>query len=183
MRIVCFGDSNTYGFDPRSYLGDRYPARDRWVDCLAKQTGWEVINAGTNGAGVPRNPWALRLISEHGPVELFLVMLGTNDLLQGASAGQTAAYMEAFLNWLRPRCKSILLVAPPPMKRGVWVPSDALVEESILLVREYQALAQRLHIRFADTRGWNVQLTYDGVHFSEEGHHTFASQLKKLLEK
>ena len=26
MQILCFGDSNTYGFAPRSYLGDRYPA-------------------------------------------------------------------------------------------------------------------------------------------------------------
>ncbi len=33
-RILCFGDSNTYGYDPRSYLGGRYPASVRWTALL-----------------------------------------------------------------------------------------------------------------------------------------------------
>lgn len=177
MRILCFGDSNTYGFDPRSYLGDRYPAEDRWTDILAKKTPWEVINAGANGREIPRNPYALRLLSQHAPVDVFLVMLGTNDLLQGASASEAAGRMEAFLNQLLPHCKTILLVSPPPMKRGAWVPTDALAAESLQLAEAYQALAQKLGIPFADTRGWNIELAFDGVHFTGEGHHTFASQL------
>lgn len=177
MRILCFGDSNTYGFDPRSYLGDRYAAEDRWTDILAKKTPWEVINAGANGREIPRNPYALRLLSQHAPVDVFLVMLGTNDLLQGASASEAAGRMEAFLNPLLPHCKTILLVSPPPMKRGAWVPTDALAAESLQLAEAYQALAQKLGIPFADTRGWNIELAFDGVHFTGEGHHTFASQL------
>ena len=34
MRVCCFGDSNTYGYDPRSFLGGRYAAENRWVDIL-----------------------------------------------------------------------------------------------------------------------------------------------------
>ena len=181
MRILCFGDSNTYGYDPRGYFCDRYPGSNRWVDIWAKQTEWEVINAGANGRLIPRNPYALRLLSQHASVDIFLVMLGTNDLLQGASALEAAAQMEAFLNQLLPHCKNILLVAPPPMKRGAWVPSDALVTESIRLAEEYQALAQKLHIPFADTRGWNIELAFDGVHFTEEGHHTFAKQISDVV--
>ena len=109
VRILCFGDSNTYGYDPRGFFGDRYGAKDRWVDLLSKQTGHEVINAGTNGREIPRNPYALRLVNEHAPVDIFLVMLGTNDLLQGASAKEAAARMEAFLNPLLPHCKQFLL--------------------------------------------------------------------------
>ena len=51
MKILCIGDSNTYGYDPRSYLGDRYPAEVRWTDRLNK---WDVINCGVNGMTVPR---------------------------------------------------------------------------------------------------------------------------------
>lgn len=91
MRILCFGDSNTYGYDPRGYFGGRYDAEDRWVDLLAQQTGHKVINAGANGREIPRNPYALRLLAEHAPVDNFLVMLGTNDLLQGATAEIAAA--------------------------------------------------------------------------------------------
>ena len=181
MRILCFGDSNTYGYDPRGFFGDRYGAEDRWVDLLAKETGWEVINAGANGRAIPRNPYALRLLNEHAPVDVFLVMLGTNDLLQGASAKEAAARMEAFLIPLLPHCKQILLVAPPPMKRGAWVPADELVAESIYLADEYKLLAEKLNIPCIDTRRWNIELAFDGVHFTEAGHHAFAESLRKEL--
>ena len=181
MRILCFGDSNTYGYDPRGYFGDHYGAEDRWVDLLAKQTGHEVINAGANGREIPHNPYALRLLTEHAPVDIFLVMLGTNDLLQSASAKEAADRMEAFLNPLLPHCKQFLLVAPPPMKRGAWVSSDVLVAESIHLAEEYKLLAEKLNITFVDTRHWNIELTFDGVHFTEEGHHSFAENLGKEL--
>ena len=177
MRILCFGDSNTYGYDPRGFFGDRYDARDRWVDLLAEQTGHECINAGVNGREIPRNPYALRLLTEHAPVDVFLVMLGTNDLLQGASAKEATARMEVFLNQFLSHCKWILLVAPPPMKRGAWVPSDELASESIQLAEEYYLLAEKLSIPFIDTRHWSIELTFDGVHFTEGGHHTFAKNL------
>ena len=181
MRILCLGDSNTYGYDPRSFFGDRYGAEDRWVDLLAEQTGHECINAGANGREIPRNPYALRLLTEHTPVDVFLVMLGTNDLLQGASAKETTARMEAFLNPLLPHCKQILLVTPPPMKRGAWVPTDELVGESIQLAEEYKILAEKLNIPFVDTRQWSVKLAFDGVHFTEEGHHSFATHLMEVI--
>ena len=177
LRIVCFGDSNTYGYDPRSCFGDRYGAEDRWVDLLAKQTGYEVINAGANGREIPWDPYALPLLPGHASVDLFLIMLGTNDLLQGASAKNTANRMERFLKWLLSHHKNILLAAPPPMKRGAWVPTDDLVSESIYLADEYALIAEKLNIAFVDTRHWNIELTFDGVHFTEEGHHTFANRL------
>jgi len=181
VRILCFGDSNTYGFDPRGFFGDRYDAEDRWVDLLAKQTGHECINAGANGRAIPRSPYALRLLSEHAPVDIFLVMLGTNDLLQGASAKEAANTMAVFLDQLLPHCRQILLMAPPPMKRGAWVPTDELAAASICLAAEYQLLASKLDLPFVDTRAWNIDLTFDGVHFTETGHHAFAEKLRKEL--
>jgi len=109
------------------------------------------------------------------------VMLGTNDLLQGASAKEAADRMETFLNPLLPHCNQILLVAPPPMKRGAWVPTDALVAESIHLAEEYKLLAEKLNITFVDTRHWNIDPTFDGVHFTEEGHHRFANHLVEVI--
>lgn len=181
MRILCFGDSNTYGYDPRDFFGGRYGAGDRWVDLLAEQTGHEVINVGANGREIPRNPYALRLLTEHAPVDIFLVMLGTNDLLQGASAKEAAARMETFLNSLLPHCKQILLVAPPPMKRGAWVPTDELISESNHLAEEYKLLAEKVNIPFVDTCRWSIELTFDGVHFTEEGHHSFVNHLMEVI--
>lgn len=177
MRVLCFGDSNTYGFDPRGFFADRYDAEDRWPELLAKRTGWDVINLGANGREIPHNGTPLSLFEEYTSVDVFLVMLGTNDLLQGTTADEAAARMETFLSSLLPHCKNILLAAPPPMKRGAWVPTDALVAESIRLSEEYNLLAEKMGIPFLNTRNWNIQLGFDGVHFTESGHHEFAKHL------
>ena len=110
-------------------------------------------------------------------------MLGTNDLLQGNSVEAVAGRMETFLKHIPPEKIRILLISPPPMKLGEWVPSQALVEDSGALCREYKALAWRLDVDFADTASWNVPLTFDGVHFTEEGHHVFAKELANHINK
>ena len=53
MSIICFGDSNTYGYDPRGYFGGRYNADSRWVDILATEIGWTISNMGQNGREIP----------------------------------------------------------------------------------------------------------------------------------
>lgn len=187
MRMVCFGDSNTYGYDPHSWFGGQYEAV--WPDLLAKQTGWEIINAGENGREIPRRPYDILRVTEllNPAPDIFLVMLGTNDLLQGASAAETSTRMEQFLTRLFPACKAVLLLAPPAMKRGAWVPEDALVAESRQLAAAYRALAARLGIFFADAADWDLELTFDGVHLSENAHQTFAKclqiEIQTILEK
>lgn len=52
-RLLCYGDSNTYGYDSRSYLGGRYPEPVRWTGLL-KEYGWEVCNEEENGRSTPR---------------------------------------------------------------------------------------------------------------------------------
>lgn len=181
MRILCFGDSNTYGFDPRDFWEARYAAEDRWTDLLEKHTGCQVINAGSNGRTIPTNPDPLISHSRYTKADKILLMLGTNDLLQGISAEDAASKMEQFLKDILPYCRQIVLIAPPPLKRGAWVPSEELVCESIQLAARYSFLAKNLGISFLDTRNWNIDLTFDGVHFTEAGHHTFAQNLQEEL--
>ena len=82
MTLLCYGDSNTYGYDPRSYLGERYPRSVRWTGLLA-EAGYEVRNEGLNGRSIPRDsgiPAAVRLLLAD-PFRLLTVQLGVNDLL------------------------------------------------------------------------------------------------------
>lgn len=121
--MVCFGDSNTYGYDPRGFWGDRYPEESRWIDILSEKTDWMIKNAGQNGREIPRNSLQYQqaelLIAQTFP-NFFAVMLGTNDLLQGATAQEAASRMERFLRHVQSGCSSILLIAPPPMQPGSW---------------------------------------------------------------
>lgn len=176
MKVLCFGDSNTYGYDPRSWLGGRYDAGSRWVDLLAGKTGWEIQNQGQNGRGIPRRP-----IEVPKDTDLLVVMLGTNDLLQGDTPQKAAERMEQFLAGLSLAREKILLVAPPPLAFGEWVQEERLAADSARLAPLYQALAARLGVRFADAGRWGVSLAYDGVHFAEQGHKAFAEGLCREL--
>lgn len=109
------------------------------------------------------------------PADALVVMLGSNDLLCGLSARETADRMEAFLSAVCSAYRQVLLVAPPPMVWGEWVTEQRLLTESGQLAPLYQLLARHLSISFADAAPWNVELTFDGVHFSEAGHRAFAS--------
>ena len=186
MRMLCYGDSNTYGYDPRGFVGDRYRKESRWVDILAQKLKWEIQNEGQNGREIPSRPFqyqrAGELLTQSAP-DVFAIMLGTNDLLRGYSAVETCSRMEAFLRYLQPKCGRLLLIAPPPMKRGAWVTEENLIAESVKLAEAYQVLSQKLDIAFVNAGQWNVELTVDGVHFTEEGHRAFAEGLYAYLTK
>ena len=183
MRTIwCFGDSNTYGYDPCDFFGGCYSAP--WPELLAEKTGFEVINDGWNGRMIPRREYELQLFrnkAERYDADGLIVMLGGNDLLTGAKAPEVAGRMEAFLSGCI--VPLVFLISPPTMKRGAWVPDDSFVEESRELARQYAALAERLGLQYADAAEWNIKLAYDGVHFSEEGHRRFADELAACLTK
>lgn len=187
-RILCFGDSNTYGYDPRSCLGGRYGASVRWT-ALLRAAGWEIVNEGRNGRAIPQSDWERKALIQAAcrtEAELAAVMLGSNDLLQQSrpSAAACGERMERFLTSLLeelPSSCALLLIAPPPMKPGAWVNDPKTLEESRHLAGCYEALAQRLDIRFTGTGTWNVAFAFDGVHFSEAGHRAFAEGMRKTL--
>ena len=177
MNVICFGDSNTYGYDPRGYFGGRYGADCRWVDILTEETGWTISNMGQNGREIPSAAPAFP-----DDTDLLIVMLGTNDLLQGRSPKQAAERLERFLAGISLDRSKLLLIAPPPMAMGEWVPTPQLIEDSRTFAQLCQALAERLSIRFADAGKWDIPLAYDGVHFTEQGHKAFAAGLLEELK-
>lgn len=181
MKVLCFGDSNTYGFDPRSFLGDRYAPNHRWTNLFAELTGWDVINAGINGLSIPKNGSAAQLLRQYAPVDVLIVMLGTNDLLQGDSVENIILKMESFLSPAVSQCRQIVLIAPY-LKRGDWVPDKQLICKADSLAEKYQSLTKKLPMLFADTRRLNLTLCFDGVHFTEEDHHRFAHLLNDILQ-
>ena len=189
-RIFCYGDSNTYGYDPRSYLGGRYPKHIRWTGLL-EQAGWNVVNEGENGREIPTREWqfqtAVKTVTQATPMDVVTVMLGANDLLQHAAftAEDVAACMERFLRKLTAHIMGtrFLLIAPPPMRPGEWVYEQRLLTESARLGACYRKLAEVLGIGFADAGIWNVETAYAGVHFSEAGHAAFAKGLLTQLSE
>jgi len=186
MKILCFGASNTYGYDPRSYFGSQYPAQHRWVDLLAQKLDCAAVNAGENGREIPRREGELQrfdlMLMKQKPLDLLLIKLGTNDLLQGNSVEVIAQRMETFLTKIPLEKSQIVLIGPPRMRPGAWITDDRLLEDCVRLNAAYRIVSERLGVRFVDATDWDIEVTFDGVHYSERGHQTFAEQLWLALK-
>lgn len=189
MKIVCFGDSNTWGYDPRSYIGERYPKDVRWTGLLDAVPGVEVVNCGVNGrstpAGQARTSAALAELRRYGAADVLIVMLGGNDLFSSpyCSAGDVAGRMEAFLRAALTELKPgrTLLVSPPPLRPGVWVDEERLIEESRRLGPCLAGTARALGVEFADAAAWDAELCFDGAHLTEAGHRAVFEGLRRAL--
>ena len=137
MKVVCYGDSNTSGYDPRGYFGGQYD--NPWPKILAEKTDWDIVNEGMNGREIPKTP-----VFFPENTDCLIVMLGTNDLLQFLTPEAACEKMGRFLESLTLDRDKILLIAPPPLKFGEWVQDQELVDDSITLAKCYKALAKRL---------------------------------------
>ena len=183
MKIVCYGDSNTYGWDPRCFSGNRYP--DPWPELAGRITGHEFINCGEPGRIVPcrkeQLEWFRRDVKANDP-EILMIMLGTNDLFYTTehTAGDVAQRMGKMISFAIDNnlAEKILLLSCPHV---------TLQDEPYMTVlegisEEYRMLAQKEKIWFADPLHWDIPLAYDGVHFTQEGHRIFAEKINREIE-
>ncbi len=90
QSVLCFGDSNTWGYNPID--GSRYPSDIRWTGVLQRlmRPAFHVIEEGLNGRTTTINeierPMRSAkdilpvLLESHRPLSHVILMLGTNDL-------------------------------------------------------------------------------------------------------
>lgn len=200
LRILCFGDSNTYGYDPRLGSTGRYPESQRWTGRLNALQDVYVRNLGMNGARIPRNANYVEEICLSESPDLITIMFGSNDVLEkvayaeqirlrlsyGEVAERVAFDMGRFLGEVQGRLAGeaspkIVLIAPPLMTRGTWT-DDRIVDEVKRLAPLYRELAADLGVSFLDASSWPLELCFDGVHLTEEGHRVFFEKTKEILE-
>lgn len=192
--LICLGDSNTWGYDPRSPLGARYMLNKRWTGILKSELKINVINMGSNGRTIPERGYSTEVIERlirqktKGEENVPLwIMLGTNDILKDPES--TAEDVNDKLRTLVHRLNdcalpiNIRIIAPVPMKSGTWADKERFVTESEKLGRLYKETAEAEGVAFTDAAEFGVKLDYDGVHFSEEGHKIFAENMKKVFEQ
>ena len=183
MRILCFGDSNTYGFDPRGFFGGRYGEDCRWPEVLGALSGHDVINEGQNGRTVPRRERDVALFCDtlkNSAPDLLIIMLGTNDLLTGCAPEDALCPMEKLLG-CAPDGIKVLLVAPPAITRGEWVSDERIIQGIHSMAELYRELAERNGILFLEAG--TLPLSHDGVHLSEEGNRQLGQRLWDFLRE
>lgn len=201
-RIVCFGDSNTWGFNARTM--ERFPEGVRWTTLLAEMLGdeFQVIEEGLSGRtsviddplfeGLNAYQYIHPCLMSHAPLELVIIMLGTNDtkerfnltsynIAQGiARLSQKAKNTPAAKKGGFPK---VLVVAPPPIGKEYYETEvgKSMGRECDLKSAEMpQHLMELLEIQgteFLDTKGHVQMNNIDFMHLDEEGH----KQLSQLV--
>jgi lysophospholipase L1-like esterase len=205
-HIVCFGDSNTHGYcaDPTDTADgtNRFTEAERWPCVLQQLLGddYYILEEGLSGrttvfddpihgdlAGVD---YIRPCLISHEPVDLLIIMLGTNDTKErfGCSAAAIAVGMQRLVRAAQnAECwgangSNILVVAPPPIGDEL---QDAAMgngcpEKSRGLAEAYAAAAQVLGVHFLDANGCEFN-NIDHMHLTRQGHSQLAHRLAELI--
>lgn len=206
-HILCYGDSNTFGTDP--VHGGRHPDDVRWTGVLQQLLGndYRVIEEGCGGRttvfedeiSYGRNglKTLVPCIASHNPLDLIIVMLGTNDLKKrfGVTPWDLGRAMEVIVDEILhfpfepayPR-PEILIVSPVLIKEGIsHTIYGCFTEEAASLSRcfasEYEAVSQAKKCWFFDAATVAEASDEDRLHLTAENHRRLGTALaKKVLE-
>ncbi|WP_309668250.1 SGNH/GDSL hydrolase family protein [Tabrizicola sp.] len=206
--LLLFGDSNTHGTMPAPYLGfaGRFSRDERWAGRLARLLpDWEVINEGHPGRttvhddpieGAHRNGLRVlpALLETHRPIDVILIMLGTNDLKLRLSvnAGDIALGLERLIQEIRAYAAGpegampgILLVAPPPILEAGCLAEmfEGGAAKSHGLASRIGALAGRLGLPFVDAGALVSVSPIDGVHYDAPANEILANAFAKAIRQ
>ena len=200
--VLCFGDSNTWGYEP--LVARRYPADVRWTGVLQNSLGdgFRVIEEGLNGrtnvtneeerpirSGLDVLPI---LLESHRPLDLVVIMLGTNDLKhvfdlsaeQIADGARQVCRCVIDCEYLVANPPQILLISPTHVELVTAEEQDLFIgaiDKSRELAGHYQAVAEDLGIHFLDASKIVVKTDLDGVHWDANLHHDFGEALSGTI--
>ena len=204
--ILCYGDSNTYGYNPSN--GFRYPADVRWTGRLQEMLGndYRVIEEGCNGRTTifddPLEGWKNGLgylrpcLNSHKPVDMVILMLGSNDLKETfhATAEQIAdgaatlvKMIQDFTSEKQGFVPQIILISPPEIGEGICSSPfyGAFLENAIERSREfsrwYKKIAEEYGCVFFNAAEHIEPSTVDSLHLSPEAHRKLAEELRKTI--
>ena len=210
-HIVCFGDSNTHGFcaDPQDCAdhGNRFNEDERWTQLLQKSLGenYLVLEEGMSGRttvfqdalheGRSGLDYIFPCLESHEPVDLLIIMLGTNDTK--ARFGVNAACIGTGMERLVLKAKgmqvwrngkpNILVIAPPHIGEGLYnhplglSMGEGSPEKSKEVASFYADLAERQGCAFLDAEGLAEINQLDCVHLTRKGHAALAAHLASIV--
>jgi len=207
--ILCYGDSNTWGYNPDG--SGRYPKHMRWTTVLQKELGesLDVISEGLNGRttvwddpvrGDYRNgkKYLLPCLHTHKPIDLVILFLGSNDLKPryNVTSMEIAQSVEMLVDIVKksetgPNMTSpeILVIIPPP----ILIPEE--VKQMDYLLPEYekavdksrqfpQAFTSVLNgkCHLFDSSKYIKTSEIDGMHLDPESHAILGRELAKYIK-
>lgn len=210
-RILCFGDSNTWGYTPLTAV--RYDEHTRWTGVLQDELGdgYAVVedgmNARTSAYDDMRDLWRrgrdalpISLIAQK-PLDLLVISLGTNDLkftdALGAAKGVESLISLADMvqnkkesSLVFPNGLKVLVVSPIRVGIGIKNNPDTTVrngyEESLKFSAVFERMCRAKGVEFLDAALYAQPSEKDNIHMEPESHRALglaiAAKVREMLE-
>ncbi len=207
-RILCYGDSNTWGHIP--VTKERYSADVRWTGLLQQKLGsaFEVIEEGLGSRttkweyaekeGRNGKTYLSPCLESHNPLDLVILFLGTNDLKEvfNQTPPQIAASVRELIKIIKQKATNaskqppaILLVSPAIVDEsvaGTELRYKGAQQKSVDLGKEYEMIAAGEGCAFIDLAQHVAPSKLDGLHFEAAEHaviaEVFENEVRKILE-
>jgi lysophospholipase L1-like esterase len=208
--ILAYGDSLTYGANPIPG-GPRHAYEDRWPTALEHGLAGKarVIAEGLGGRTTVHDDWSAggdrngarllpTLLESHSPLDLIVIMLGTNDIkpFHGRTANEAGRGMARLVQIIRGHyagklqdCPQVILVSPPPIILGDWAdmmdhfgPQEAIAT-SANFAREYKKRADEQKVHFFDAGTVATTSKADGIHLDPANTRAIGSGLVPLVQQ
>ena len=208
MRILCYGDSNTWGYisgtDHERYL------EDRWTKILQKNLGsnFEIIEEGLNSRTLTSDDkrpgkegrngykYLLPCLDTHDPIDLVVLMLGTNELKceYNKTPEEIGNILEEYFvkkiltrkSQIKDTYPKLLIIAPPIVRENneVYGEDDKYKGAEIKskkLNDIYKSIAERNNCYFISNN--KLETGKDGIHLTKESHKILADLITEEIRK
>lgn len=200
--VLCFGDSNTWGRSP--FGVERLPPESRWPVVMQSKLGedYQIVMEGLNGRttvwedpieeGRCGKAYLMPCLLTHDPIDLVILMLGTNDLKKrfsvsafdiGRSVGLLLDKILASATGPGKTAPKVLLMAPPPVAKLTEFAAmfEGAEEKSRQLAGYYRQHAQLRGCSFFDAGELIRSSDADGIHFEPQEHVKLGERVAQLV--
>ncbi len=211
VTVMCFGDSNTWGYDIERAADPvpRLPRENRWVSVMAQTLGpghvvvpeglpgrTTVFDDPVHGEHLNGRRLLRGCLESHKPVNVLVVLLGTNDLQSrySASAWEIAQGAGALLDLAaQSRCgpdgrapRPVLIAPPPTRVTGLGALAEDLFNGADTRSRHFDtafsAVAAERGIAYLNAGDVIESSPVDGVHWSSESHLILGQEIAAVVE-
>ncbi len=180
-KVLCFGDSNTYGYIPST--GGRYDKNIRWTGILSNY--FEIIEAGANNRNAFSDSPKLLIEYMKTNPDIVILAIGINDTQKFFNTDIKDA-IEKLINIALPT--PIILVAPSILGENILkhpifstMFDETSIEKSKKLPDIYSQIAQNKGCKFLNLNTLIQPSEIDGLHYEPEQHKIIAEKIYELL--